>query len=102
MLLPLPTVSFSDVTQSSSITVANVSGNNYRRSRFSHLGWNSNSHLRAKRFEGKCEELKGHVFDSVDACQTDQYTKTIKEIVEYVGRTYKYGGTDCRLSIAKK
>jgi plasmid stabilization system protein ParE len=98
MSLPLPTVSSNDATQSSSITVANVNESNDRRNRFNRRAWSSSSHLWTQRFEGKCEELKGHIFDSADARQADQYTKTIKENVEYVGRTYKYG-TDCRLSI---
>ena len=55
---------------------------------------------RSYRFEGRCEDLKGHVYDSVDARQADQYTKTTREIAEFIGRTYKYG-MDTRLSIEK-
>ena len=47
---------------------------------------------RAPKFEGKCTELKGHIYDCSDSRQSDQFTKTTKEIAEYVGRTYKYGG----------
>ena len=43
---------------------------------------------RQPKFEGRCEALKGHVFDCSDARQSDMYTKTVKEIAEYVGRTY--------------
>ena len=50
------------------------------------------------RFEGRCEDLKGHIYDSVDARQADQYTKTTNEITEFIGRTYKFG-MDTRLSI---
>ena len=53
---------------------------------------------RAPKFEGKCADLKGHIYDCSDVRQSDQYTKTTKEIAEYVGRTYKYGG-DLRLAI---
>ena len=53
---------------------------------------------RLPKFEGRCEQLKGHVFDCSDARQSDMYTKTIKEIAEYVGRTYKYSG-DIRLAV---
>ena len=53
---------------------------------------------RAPKFEGKCADLKGHIYDCSDVRQSDQYTKTTKEIAEYVGRTYKYGG-DTRLAI---
>ena len=48
------------------------------------------------KFEGKCDELKGHIYDCSHAKQADQFTKTTKEISEYVGRTYKHGG-DIRL-----
>ena len=50
------------------------------------------------RFEGRCEELKSFVYDSVDLRQAEQYTKTTNEIAEFIGRTYKYG-MDTRLSI---
>ena len=53
---------------------------------------------RAPKFEGKCADLKGHIYDCSDVRQSDQYTKTTKEIAEYVGRTYKYGG-DTRLTV---
>jgi hypothetical protein len=52
---------------------------------------------RAPKFEGRCTDLKGHIYDCSDVRQSDQYTKTTKEIAEYVGRTYKYGG-DARLA----
>jgi hypothetical protein len=43
-------------------------------------------------FEGKCEGLKGHTYDVSDPRQAaDVHIKTTKKIVEYVGRTYKYG-----------
>jgi hypothetical protein len=54
--------------------------------------------LKPPRFEGRCEELKASVYDSVDARQVEQYTRTTKEIAEFIGRTYKYG-MDTRLSI---
>ena len=53
---------------------------------------------RQAKFEGKCEALKGHVYDCSDARQADQFTKTTKEIAEYVGRTYDRGG-DVRLVV---
>ena len=53
---------------------------------------------RQPKFEGKCDELKGHIYDCSDARQSDLFTKTTKEIAEYVGRTYKYGG-DIRLVV---
>jgi hypothetical protein len=49
------------------------------------------------KFEGKCADLKGHIYDCSDVRQSDQFTKTTKEVAEYVGRTYKYDG-DARLA----
>jgi hypothetical protein len=46
---------------------------------------------RLNRFEGRCDDLKGHVYDSIDARQADQYTKMTREIAEFLGRTYKFG-----------
>ena len=53
---------------------------------------------RTPKFEGKCADLKGHIYDASDARQSDQYMKTTREISEYVGRTYKYGG-DVRVAV---
>ena len=53
---------------------------------------------RTPKFEGKCADLKGHIYDCSDVSQSDQYTKTTREIAEYVGRTFTYGG-DARLSV---
>jgi hypothetical protein len=47
--------------------------------------------LHLNQFEGRCKNLKGHVYDSIDTCQADQYTKTTREITELTGRTYKFG-----------
>jgi hypothetical protein len=42
-------------------------------------------------FKGKCEDLKGHIYDCTNAAQAaDMYTKTTREIAEYIGRTIKY------------
>jgi hypothetical protein len=42
------------------------------------------------KFEGRCEDLTGHVYDYANPCQAaDQFTKTTDEICEYVGRMYK-------------
>lgn len=58
----------------------------------------SNNAPRQPKFEGKCDDLKGHIYDCSDSRQADQFAKTTKEVAEYVGRTYKYGG-DARLAV---
>ena len=54
--------------------------------------------VRQPKLEGKCEELKGFVFDCSDSKQADVFAKTTKEIAGYVGRTFRYGD-DIRQSI---
>ena len=54
--------------------------------------------FRQPKFEGKCDELKGFIYDCSDSRQADMYVKTTKEIAEYVGCTYKFG-SDARLAI---
>jgi len=40
------------------------------------------------KFEGRCEELKGYIYDCSDGCsQAGAYTKITKEIAEYAGHT---------------
>ena len=51
----------------------------------------NNQITRQARFNGRCEELIGNIYDCTDIRQADQYTKTTKEIAEYIGRNYKYG-----------
>ena len=53
---------------------------------------------RTPKFEGRCDDLKGHIYDFGGPKQSDMFTKTTREIGEYVGRTYKYGN-DVRLAI---
>jgi hypothetical protein len=50
------------------------------------------------KFEGKWDELRGHVCDCTDSHQSDQFVKNTKEVTEYVGCTYCYGG-DVRLTV---
>jgi hypothetical protein len=43
-------------------------------------------------FEGKTDDLKGHIYDCSDALQSGQFTKTTTEIADYLGRTaYSHG-----------
>jgi hypothetical protein len=46
---------------------------------------------RQAKFEGQCEDLKGHIYDCSDYRQADIFVRTTEEIITYVGRTYKYG-----------
>jgi hypothetical protein len=43
------------------------------------------------KFEGKCDDLKGHIYDCSSSRQVDLFAKTTKDIAEYVGRSYRYG-----------
>jgi hypothetical protein len=54
--------------------------------------------VRQPKFEGKCDELKGFIFNCSDSRQADLFVKTAREIAEYVGRSYRYGG-DTRLAV---
>ena len=55
--------------------------------------------FRQPKFEGKCDKLKGFIYNCSDSWQADIYMKTTKEIAEYVGRTYKFGSDYARLAI---
>ena len=51
------------------------------------------------KFDGRCEDLKGHVYDNNDGrVAADVYTRTTKEIADYVGQKYRQGG-DIRSTI---
>jgi hypothetical protein len=50
------------------------------------------------RLQEKCDELKDHIYDCSNLRQADVYSKTTKEIGEYVGRTYRYG-SDIRRAV---
>ena len=57
-----------------------------------------NNQITVARFNGRCEELNGNIYDRTDIRQADQYTKTTKYIAANIGQTYKYG-TDIRLAV---
>ena len=44
-----------------------------------------------RKFEGRCIDLKGHIYDCRGNVQVDQFTKTTWEITNYVGTKYKNG-----------
>jgi hypothetical protein len=41
-------------------------------------------------FQGRCDDLRGHVFDCSVGKQVDWYTVTMKEIAEYIGSDFTY------------
>jgi hypothetical protein len=43
------------------------------------------------KFEGRCKELEGHIYDICGAQQANQYMKTTEEIGLYVGQHYSLG-----------
>ena len=53
---------------------------------------------RTEKFVGKCEALKGYIYDCSDSKQADQVVSTTLEIATYVGSNYKHGG-DVRLAL---
>eukprot|EP00978_Attheya_sp_CCMP212_P000938 scaffold1986_cov40-Attheya_sp.AAC.1 len=52
--------------------------------------------VRQTGFVGKCPEMEGHIYDCTDLRQSNMYTRTTKEITEYVGMTYRTSGTSTR------
>jgi hypothetical protein len=42
-------------------------------------------------FEGKCPALRGYIYNCQHVHQADQYSRTTKEIAEFVEQTYCYG-----------
>jgi len=56
---------------------------------------------KAPRFTGRCDDLDGYIYDVSSPRQAaDTFTKTTREVAEYVGQTYKYGA-DAQLAIEK-
>jgi hypothetical protein len=47
---------------------------------------------RPTKFEGRCDDLKCHVYDFGEHKSADLFITTTKEIANHVGRTYKCGG----------
>ena len=60
--------------------------------------FNKGHRVASKKFEGKCEDLNGAIFDCAESKMADTFVKTKKELSAYCGRTFKYGG-DIRISI---
>jgi hypothetical protein len=49
-------------------------------------------------FQGRCDVLRGHVFDCVVGKEADRFTVTMKEVAEYIGSNFTYGA-DIRWSL---
>ena len=64
------------------------SGQRPRRGRGNRNQRSNDAAPRDVKFTGRCDDLKGEIYDSSSYSQADGYTKTTKEIAEYVGRTY--------------
>jgi hypothetical protein len=80
-------------------------GNNNRNNRRGNRGGQqqeqssgTTSQPKPARFEGRCDKLKGHIYDCSDNRQTDGYTKTMSEIAEYIGKPTNTGLTSERPS----
>jgi hypothetical protein len=58
-----------------------------RYSRFQH----KKTTTQEPKLNGRCDDIRGFVFDCADGKQADRYNITIREITAYVGRTYDYG-----------
>ena len=65
--------------------------------RFQLGGSKLGKHRQAK-FEGRWNDLQGHIYDYIDSSHTGQYMRATKEIVICVGWTFKFG-MDTRLII---
>ena len=73
-------------------TESNVSGDTKKPFKKQQQKQASTNMTRSTKFEGRCEDLKGHIYDYGESKNADQFIQTTKEIKNYVGRTYKYGG----------
>ena len=82
----------SDGTGSGSQAAASASQGQRRRLGGGRCSQQREQAAKAVSFAGRCRVLAGHVYDNTNPCQVaDQYTKTTREICEYVGRTYQHG-----------
>jgi hypothetical protein len=57
----------------------------YRRHSFRKSAAVTRRIIKQPKFEGKCVDLKGHIYDCSDTSQSHIFMKTTKEIAEYVG-----------------
>ena len=80
-------------------STSSPTGNN-TPSRNNHRNKNNNKRTTPPvvKFEGKCEQLKGYIYDCLSHKMADMYMRTTNEIAEYIGTNYKNGG-DIRLAL---
>ena len=71
-------------TTISSPNLTSSSDQNVRRNRDRSRKGSYYQANRQTRFSGRCEELNGNIYDCTDSRQADQYSKTTKEIAEYI------------------
>jgi hypothetical protein len=63
-------------------------GRGRRDHHFNRFGVNSTRRTTQPRFEGREPSLKGYIYNSTGEQNPDQYIKTTKEVINYVGRMY--------------
>ena len=103
MSTPSSNVSNPTTVRSSEGSSQNVQGSEddaRRGNRFRKGQNNGTAPGRLLKFEGRCEALKGSVYDCSESKNIDQFSTTSKEIAEYIGREYKFG-MDTRLSLER-
>jgi hypothetical protein len=72
--------------------VAKGTGRNRYSGRGGYKQMDKPVNLKIPEFEGRCDALKGFIFNCLDRKQTDMYNNSMKEFVRYVGREYLNGG----------
>jgi hypothetical protein len=102
MSIPPTRNTYSEVVRSSdnplhSRIISTVNDRHHKQNRHNNITMITSQ---TPQFEGECEDLKGQIYDCADIRQGNQYSRTTKEISEYVGRTFK-SGMDTKLSIEK-
>ena len=48
------------------------------------------AHPQTIKFEGRCEDLKGFIFDGSEVSNTDKYSTSMKEVSEYILCKFRY------------
>jgi hypothetical protein len=84
-----------DAAPSDNRAQAGQQGSNHRGHRNRR---NNRTHSRHEKFKGKCEDLKGAIYD-VNTSGTDTFAKTNKEVTEYVAQTIPGTGEYCTAMI---